>query len=117
MHIDFPFHFDEQGRTATTSNDDHILDMIIQLLLTAPGERVNRPDFGGGMERMLFAPNSEALAGMAEMNLHSALQQYLADVVEVHELSVVADDSKLRLSLTYAVIATGEVNATELTIG
>ena len=43
MNIDFPFHFDNRGRTAPTGDDDHIRDLIEQLLFTSPGERVNRP--------------------------------------------------------------------------
>ena len=58
MNIDFPFHFDARGRTATPPTTDHIRDMIEQLLFTAPGERVNRPDFGSGLLQMVFAPNS-----------------------------------------------------------
>src|ERR1700730_1274121 len=46
MNITYPFHFDNLGRTARDSNDDHIRDMIEELLFTSPGERVNRPDFG-----------------------------------------------------------------------
>jgi len=34
MNIDFPFHFDTHGRTATTGDDDHIRDMIEQFLFT-----------------------------------------------------------------------------------
>jgi hypothetical protein len=49
MNIDYPFHFDHTGRTAVTSDEDHIRDMIEQFLFTQAGERVNRPDFGGGM--------------------------------------------------------------------
>ena len=37
MNIDFPFHFDGRGRTAATDDDDHIRDMIEQLLFTSPG--------------------------------------------------------------------------------
>ena len=62
VNIDFPFHIDGRGRTATTDDDAHIRDMIEQLLFTAPGERVNRPDFGSGLLQMVFAPNSPELA-------------------------------------------------------
>ena len=58
MNIDFPFHSDSRGRTATTDDDDHIRDMIEQFLFTNPGERVNRPDFGSGLLQLVFAPNS-----------------------------------------------------------
>ena len=61
MNIDFPFQFDRRGRTATTSDAGHVRDMIEQLLFTNPGERVNRPDFGSGLQQLVFAPNSTEL--------------------------------------------------------
>ena len=64
MNIDFPFHFDSRGHTASTDENDHVRDMIEQLIFTSPGERVNRPDFGSGLLQLIFAPNSPELAAM-----------------------------------------------------
>ena len=71
MNIDFPFHFDGRGRTAATDDDDHIRDMIEQLLFTNPGERVNRPDFGSGLLQLIFAPNSPELAAALQFTLQA----------------------------------------------
>ena len=67
MNIDFPFHFDSRGRTAGTGDDDHIRDMIEQLLFTNPGERVNRPDFGSGLQSLIFGPNSPEVAAAGKL--------------------------------------------------
>ena len=69
MNIDFPFHFDGRGRTAATGDDDHVRDMIEQLLFTSPGERVNRPDFGSGLLQLVFAPNSPELAAALQFTV------------------------------------------------
>ena len=61
-HLDLPFGFAPAGRTATTAEDDHVADLIRMVLFTAPGERANRPDFGCGLRRLVFAPLSDALA-------------------------------------------------------
>ena len=45
-YVDYPFSFDNRGRTSDTTTDDHIRDLIEQVLFTSPGERVNRPTFG-----------------------------------------------------------------------
>ena len=58
MNIDFPFRLDARQRTAVTGDDDHIRDLIEQLVLTGPGERVNRPSFGSGLQQLAFAPSS-----------------------------------------------------------
>src|SRR6476661_8979078 len=62
MYVDHPYRFDARGRTAETTTGEHIRDLIEQVLFTAPGERVNRPDFGCGLQRLVFAPNSDELA-------------------------------------------------------
>ena len=106
--IDFPFHVGRLGRTASTDYSDHVRDMIEQLLLTEPGERVNRPDFGGGVRQLVFAPNSPELAGTLMFTLRAAMQQWLGDVVEVEELDVRADDSRLIIDLRYRLRETDE---------
>lgn len=109
LHIDFPIHFDGRGHTATTSYNDHICDMIEQYLFTAPGERVNRPDFGSGLLQMVFEPNSPELAATLQITIQSGLHQWLGDLIEVHDLQVVSEDSTLRVEIRYLVRRTGEL--------
>ena len=108
MDIDFPLHFDSRGRTALTDRDDHVRDMIEQLIFTNPGERVNRPDFGSGLLQLVFGSNSPELAATVQFTLQAALQRWLGDVIAVRELDVTAEDSTLRIALTYALVETGE---------
>lgn len=109
MNIDFPFHWDARGRTAATGDDDHIRDMIEQLLFTSPGERVNRPDFGSGLLQMVFAPNSPELAAALQFTVQAALDRWLGDLIEVHGLQVTSQDATLSVDLAYAVRGTGEI--------
>ncbi len=111
MDIDFPFHFDARGRTASTGTDDHIRDMIEELLFTNPGERVNRPDFGSGLLQMVFAPNSPELAATLQFTVKAALNRWLGDLIDVQSLEVTAQDSTLRVSLSYLVKKTGDVSS------
>jgi phage baseplate assembly protein W len=108
MNVDFPYHFDLLGRTAATGVDDHVRDLIEQLLFTDPGERVNRPDFGSGLRQLVFAPNSPELAAALQYTVQAALQRYLSDVIQVLDLTVESEDSTLRIRLEYAVLRTGE---------
>jgi uncharacterized protein len=103
MNIDYPFHFDERGRTAATDDEDHIRDMIEQFLLTSPGERVNRPDFGSGLLQMVFAPNSPELAAALQFTIQAGLQQWLSDLIEVKKLEVVSKDAELRVDVQYMI--------------
>jgi phage baseplate assembly protein W len=109
MNIDFPFHFDERGRSAAASSDDeHIRDMIEQLLFTNPGERVNRPDFGSGLMQLVFAPNSAELAAALQYTLQAALQQWMSDLIELQSLEVTSLDSTLTVTVQYLVRRTNQ---------
>jgi uncharacterized protein len=115
MNIDFPFRFDGRGRTATTDRDDHVRDMIEQLIFTNPGERVNRPDFGSGLLQLVFAPNSPELAATVQFTLQAALQHWLGEVLQVKDLSVTANDSTLTIDLKYVVLDSGEERTASFT--
>ena len=115
MHIDYPFHFDNRGRTATTSDDDHIRDMIEQFLFTNLGERVNRPDFGSGLLQLIFAPNSPELAAALQFTVQAGLQRWLGDVIEVQALEVTSVDATLRVDLKYMVRRTQDTRVATFT--
>jgi phage baseplate assembly protein W len=109
MNIDFPFRFDSRGRTAEAADDKHIRDMIEQLLFTSPGERVNRPDFGSGLMRLVFAPHSRELAAALKFTIQAALQRYLGDLIQVQALDITSIDSSLTINIQYSTLATGQV--------
>lgn len=100
-YLDHPFHFDGSGRAATTDTDDHIRDMIYQVLFTNPGERVNRPDFGCGLLQQVFMPNSDALATATQFLVQGALQRWLADVIQVEQVQVTAKEERLVVDVVY----------------
>jgi phage baseplate assembly protein W len=115
MDIDYPYHFDGRGRTATTGYGDHVRDMVEQLLFTDPGERVNRPDFGSGIRQLLFAPNSPEVAAALQLTVQAALQRWLGDVIEISKLEVTSEDAILRVYLEYVIRRTGERRADTFT--
>jgi uncharacterized protein len=101
MQIDYPFHIDSRGRTATAGTDDHIRDLIEQVLFTTPGERANRPTFGCGLNQLVFAPNSDELATATQFLVQGALQQWLGDVIQIEAVQVVSQDSTLEVTVQY----------------
>ena len=103
MNIAFPFQIDGSGRTATTDDDTHIRDMIEQLLFTRPGERVNRPNFGSGLQQLVFNPNSAELASALQFSLQAALQQWLGDLINVQSVEVTSQDSTLQVTIIYMI--------------
>jgi uncharacterized protein len=103
MQINYPYDFDNRGRTAETTEDEHIRDLIEEVLFTTPGERVNRPTFGSGVLRLIFEPNSEALASATQMTVQGSLQQWLGDLIQVEAVEVQNEDSKLQVLVQYTV--------------
>jgi uncharacterized protein len=117
MNLDFRYSFNSRGRTSETTDDDHIRDLIQQVLFTAPGERVNRPDFGCGLLRLVFAPNSDELAAATQFLVQGSLQQWLGDLIEVNDVKVQSIDSSLLVEVEYTVRRTQAQQVAQFTRG
>lgn len=108
--VRFPFGID-RGLGRLAEEDDyaaHVEQLIRQVLLTNPGERVNRPDFGCGIRRMVFAPNSEAAASLTEVTIRQALDRWLSSVIEVAGVQARAAEEKLVVRIAYFLKARRE---------
>lgn len=101
MPLAFPFAISGDGRSARAAGDAWLRQMIEQVLFTAPGERVHRPDFGCGLGELVFAPNSPELAATVQFLVQGALQRWLGHLIEVAEVEVSADDARLSVSVTW----------------
>ena len=86
----------------------HVEQLMRQVLLTNPGERINRPDFGCGLRRMVFAPNSDVLASLLQVTVRQALEEWLSSVVEAEEVTATAENEKLLVVIRYVLKARQE---------
>lgn len=111
----YPFQPGPDGRIAAAGPDRHVRDMIYQVLFTAPGERVNRPDFGCGLQTLLFEPNADLLAAATEFLVNGALQRWLGDVIRVERVTVEAAEEQLRVEVVYTRRDTGATEEAEFT--
>jgi phage baseplate assembly protein W len=103
MNLAYPYQFDGRGRTAEAGEEAYIRGLIEQVLFTAPGERVMRPDFGSGVMQLVFAPNSPELAATTQFLVQGALQQWLGTLIALDAVSVEAVDSTLRVTVRYMI--------------
>lgn len=118
MDIAFPYRIDGRGRSAEAFDDDaHVRDLIEQVLFTAPGERVNRPDFGCGLMQLVFAPNSDELAATLQVLVHGALQQWLGHLLRIDEVRASSRDALLLVQVRYVVLRTGKARVADFTQG
>jgi uncharacterized protein len=114
MQINYPFYIDGRGRIAEANENQHIRQMIEQVLFVIPGERVNRPDFGTGVQQLVFAPNSLELASVTEFLVKAALEQWLGDLIEINEIRIVNQEENLQITIEYIVRRTQEQQLAEL---
>ena len=104
VNVDFAYHLDGRGRTADTGADDHIRDLIEQVLFTAPGERVMRPEFGSGLLALVFEPGGPELVAATQHVVQGALQQELGSLIAVDSVQVVQDEGTLTVSVSYVAL-------------
>lgn len=113
--IAYPYHIDSNGRTADVAYDEHIRQLIEQLLFTSPGERVNRPEFGSGLMQLVFAPNSDELASATEYLVQGSLQQWLMELITVEEVTINSQDSILSVKVQYQVLRNQQLHVAQFT--
>lgn len=109
--IAFPFGLDGRGRTAASDARTHVRELLEQLLLTAPGERVNRPTLGAGLMALVHEPGSEELAAGTELLVQGAIQTWLGELIEVETVDVSSADGLLELSIRYRTRPGGELQS------
>jgi phage baseplate assembly protein W len=107
----FPFRIDPtSGQAAQTGYAEHVDQMIRQVLLTAPGERADLPEFGCGIRQLLFAPHSDALDSTTQLLVQQALNRWLAGQIEVKKVAVLpaadGDAAQLVIRIEYILIET-----------
>lgn len=117
MNVKYPYSFDSSGHTAASNLPDHIYEMVEQILLTSPGERVNRPTFGCGVSQLVFAPNSDALAAAQQQIIQASLQQWLSDLIRVNAVKVDAQESTLLITVTYTIIQSQQQQTEQFVYG
>jgi phage baseplate assembly protein W len=86
----------------------HVEQLIKQVLFTSPGDRINRPDFGCGVRRMIFAPNSEVSASLAQVTIFESLKRWLDPVITVNDVKANAVNERMEIRIVYMLKARRE---------
>jgi phage baseplate assembly protein W len=117
----YPFRISSvSGQAARTSYATHVDQMIRQLLLTAPGERADLPEFGCGLRQLIFAPHSDALQATCQITVQRALNRWLSNQIQVQNVSVSSgpdeDPSQIVVLVQYVLIETQTQQTTQITV-
>jgi phage baseplate assembly protein W len=97
----FPFAVNSAGRISASGGDDAIRGKMVQVLFTAPGERVNLPEFGCGLFNLVFEPNDAVLAATMEFTVGQALSRWLGDDIVVDGVEVEAVEETVSVQVAY----------------
>lgn len=110
----FPLRRDFAGRYADT--DEHVKDLIAQVLFTLPGERVNLPEFGAGVQRLVFAPLTTEAAHRTQLIVQAQLQRWLGERLQLEGVAVTEDDTRLAIEVSYVRVGAEESHRARFTL-
>lgn len=99
--LGFPFQVDGTGRIHAEGGDPLLRGKVLQLLLTAPGERVNLPEYGTRLRDLVFDPNNDVLAAATEFATARALTRFLGEELQLDTVRISSDGSELNVDIVY----------------
>lgn len=114
----FPPGLDETARRFRTEGDysRHVRSLIRQVLLTTPGERIDRPDFGAGLRQQLFEPTGESPIALLETRIFQSLERWLGDLIRVDSVTTSFDEGRLDVALKFTLKARGQTEVLNLVV-
>jgi hypothetical protein len=99
-YLQYPFRFGAHAGVAVIDDADrHLRDKVEAVLFTAPGERVNNPSFGVGLNRAVFEPLDELAIAAVEFRIQQALRRDIGDEILVDAVNVEADPADGRMTV------------------
>ena len=94
----------------------YVGQLITQVLLTTPGERVNRPDFGAGLRRLVFSPSSSETATLLQATVFQSLDRWLGQLIDVDRVDAAFEDGRLDVAVSYTLKARGDQQVLNLEV-
>ena len=109
---------DENGRFSYATDDDSVREVIRNILLTRPGERLRRRTFGAGITDFIHQNNNLTTRTMLANVVRKAVQQWETRVI-VENVDVLPDQQQLatvHIIIRYRMRHTGQMNQLTLSL-
>jgi len=106
--MSFPPRVGQDGRIAWSEGETNIRESIRVILLTEEKERIRLPNFGGGLQRFLFEPNTVVTQSQIQDRITKALQLWEPRIL-VNQVDVQPDPSDSQAAIAtiaYKLVAT-----------
>ena len=104
----FPVSANLNGGVSTSALEENVRQSIFIILGTAPGERINRPQFGCLIHDLMFAPNNPLTAARAEIYCEEAIYKYEPRVSRVKCSAQANADEPNRLDVRIEYVIAGK---------
>jgi phage baseplate assembly protein W len=104
----FPVSVNLNGGVSTSALEENVRQSIFVILGTAPGERINRPQFGCRIHDLMFAPNNPLTAARAEIYCEEAIYKYEPRVSKVTCAAQANPDEPNRLDIRIEYVIAGK---------
>jgi len=108
IYFSFPFQINSKGRNTVVDENQHIKQQIEIILFTSPGERLNHPTFGCGLNQIIFENNDAEIIASTKYLIQSSLQYWLSEVIDIKFVDIQNIDSLLYVSVSYTIKQTDE---------
>jgi phage baseplate assembly protein W len=109
----------DRGAIAVTDDADrHLRDKILAVLFTAPGERVNNPRFGVGLDRTVFEALDELTIAAVEFRIAEGLRRDVGAEAEIEAVTIEVDPEggQVLISIDYARVSDGSARSLEVLV-
>ena len=116
--VSFPLRVGPDGGIVWSTGELNVRECICTILRTAPGERVERPTFGCGLDQILFEPNSTATLRLIQDRVTNAISLWEPRVSLNNVTATVnaTDARDVDVTITYTLIATGVQQRLQMTV-
>jgi uncharacterized protein len=103
IHVGSPRTADQRGRTRLVDHDAWVRSLVEAVLFTAPGERVNNPRFGVGLDRTVFEALDELTIAAVEFRIAEGMRRELGDeaVIDAVRVEIDPDNGQVLISIDY----------------
>jgi len=104
----FPVSINLNGGVSSSQLEENVRQCIFIILGTAPGERINRPNFGCQIHDLMFAPNNAITAATAEVYCEEAIYKFEPRVEKVGARAQPHPDEPNRLDIRIEYVIAGK---------
>ena len=114
----FPPRVQADGSIAWSRGEDNIRESMRIVLMSEPGERLHLAQFGAGLGRFLFEPNTVATHTLIAERIRAALARWEARIlVESVDVAADRDDPHAAVAtITYRLVATQAAERVALSV-